>query len=61
MSDPQHRRQDRRHHHPAVRKIGRRWAWSCDCGGASCRTGLVGLEWHHAVVEALHHSATIAA
>jgi hypothetical protein len=44
-----------------VRKIERRWAWSCDCGSASRRTVLVTLEWHQAVVEALRHSATLAA
>lgn len=68
MSNPgtvqgQHRRRhfDTGHHHPAVRKHGSQWAWNCDCGGSSCRTGPHPLDWHQALVEALRHSATIAA
>jgi hypothetical protein len=55
------RRGDLAHHHPAVHKVTGHWVWVCGCGGASCRTGLVRLSWHEAMVEALRHSATIAA
>jgi hypothetical protein len=57
-----HRRHpDLAHHHPVVQKVRGRWLWSCDCGGASCRTDLTASNWHHTVVEALRHATTIAA
>jgi hypothetical protein len=60
MSTTAHR-WDRSHHHPEVHKVQGRWSWTCGCGSASCRTGLVRLSWHDAMVEALRHSTTIAA
>lgn len=54
-------RRDRAHHHPAVRKVGRLWAWDCECGASSCRTVLGRLDWRQAVIGAMYHSAAIAA
>jgi hypothetical protein len=52
---------DLAHHHPVVVRTGLgRWAWSCACGGASCRTSSEPRTWRQALIEALLHSATIA-
>lgn len=54
-------RGDSAHHHPHVRRAtSGAWVWACECGGASCRTGLVVCTWRQAVLSALHHSASIA-
>lgn len=54
-----HPHRDRAHHHPTVHRTSLgRWAWTCSCGGASCRTDR--RTWHQVMVEALLHSMTIA-
>ena len=54
-----HPHRDRGHHHPTVHRTSLgRWAWTCSCGGASCRTDRH--TWHQVMVEALLHSMTIA-
>ncbi|KQU68232.1 hypothetical protein ASC58_11790 [Phycicoccus sp. Root101] len=52
---------DTAHHHPVVSKARGSWTWTCECGGAHCRTDLNRLSWRRVVVEALAHSTTIAA
>jgi hypothetical protein len=61
MTVPRRAHHDRAHHHPAVHKMSGHWAWACGCGGASSRTTTVRPTWHRVVIEALAHSASLAA
>lgn len=61
MSQARTHRVDTAHHHPRVRRTGMGgWHWSCDCGGASCRTGTGLSTWRQAFIGALAHAATLA-
>lgn len=53
-------RRDRSHHHPRVgRSFAGPWEWDCVCGGHAGRRGE--RSWHQALIEALAHSAQLAA
>jgi hypothetical protein len=56
------RRIDTARHHPQIHHAGRRgWAWTCSCGGASCRTGQAPCSWRRALAQALNHATLLAA
>jgi hypothetical protein len=60
MGTTRHHKGDIAHHHPRVRRTGSAWVWACECGGASCRTAIVGATWREAVIGALYHAACLA-
>lgn len=59
--DARHRRRDIAHHHPRVRKNGRDWVWTGECGATSSLFLRTRRPWRRAIVEALGHSTEIAA